>query len=312
MNEIFSDIVTEIGLKIQKTDTTYKTFIKNAFNAYYEMVCRKYAWKDLYVFDEALTLSAGVEFLYLPKTVQEILALTDRANSILLVPSNVQILMRNHLDTISDQASPYRYTPAGTYGAKAQPATTNTIQVLSNDADDITTKKVRIWGKAANGEILSELLTLTGATPVDSSNTYSELIRVAKNLVTDGTITVREKTTNTTLATIAPWEFVPRYKKIRLQPVPLASATVYLTYKKVFQRLVNDEDIVEIPCLPALKDLTMSDCLEEQRQYEKAKEKKADGWAKIQIIAEEQSQGDDLEQSQPEVQNVDIDEQITE
>ena len=92
MNEIYSDLYGEVGRKIQKTDTTYQTKIKEYLNTKYERLWRGYLWRQTIQWDELVTATS--EFLYLPKTVEEILILTDRANDAIVVPTNVQILMQ--------------------------------------------------------------------------------------------------------------------------------------------------------------------------------------------------------------------------
>lgn len=301
MNEIFSDIYGELGRKIQKTETAYQTQIKEMFNTCYERVWKKYLWREAIIFDETVTTTAANEFLYLPKTVDQPLILTDRTNSVIVIPVNIQVLFRRYLDRITDQAFAKRYTHAGEFSVKAQPSVSAKVEVLSSTADTAT---IRIWG-VAGGEVVSELLTLNGTTAVATTASFTQVDRIGKNATTTGTVTVRQQTTNTTLATLAPTEKVVRYIRIRLHDIPSAASTLYLTYKKQFTRLVNDQDIVEIPVLPILKDLTYADLLREQRDFQKASEISQIARADLESFIQEQAmQADEIEQSLPEISRV--------
>jgi len=302
MNEIFSDIYNFVGRQIQKNDATYQTKIKEYVNANYEKLWRAYLWRQSIVFDEVVTTAAGEEFLYLPKTVEEILILTDRANDQIIVPTNVQILMREFLDTIADAAFAKRYAPAGEFGVKAQPSVSAVIQAASSIASGAdATQIVRLWG-VSGGEERTDTIALNGTTQVDSLLSFTEIHRVSKSAVTTGVVTIREKTVNTTLATMAPHEKVVRYPRIRLHTVPNAADTLYLTYKKRFVALVNDSDIVEIPVIPILKAMTYADCLREQRQFQKAEVTEARAKAELkEFIGEQEMQADRIERAMPEV-----------
>lgn len=313
MNEIFTNIVAEIGVLIGKTDSAYAANIKNWWNKNYGTIWKNFMWRQAIEFDEAITLTAGVEFISLPKRVEKILAITDRVNSRVVIPITVNILMRKYIDQITVQDNPTLYTPAGEYGSKATLTAAAKVQAVSNNSGDIT-QKVRILG-LVSGEELTETITLNGVTAVDSSYTYdsgSLLRMVSKDGTTTGTITVKEKTANTVLATIAPWELVPRYLRLRLLQVPLSASTLYITYKRRHIRLVNNEDIIEIPALDVLKKMTFADGLTEQRQHQKALLQTQEAQALLAELKGGENQGDELEQTMPEIRDLDIDAQITE
>ena len=302
MNEIFSDIYGFVGRQIQKTDTTYQTKIKEYINANYEKLWRAYLWRQAIVFDESVVATSGSEWLYLPKTVEEILILTDRANDQIIVPTNVQILMREFLDTIADSGTSKRYSPAGEFGVNVQPSVSAVIQAASSIASGADqTQVVRLWG-VSGGEERTDTIALNGTTQVDSLLSFTEIHRVSKSATTTGVVTIRQKTTNVTLATMAPHEKVVRYPRIRLHDIPNSAQQLYLTYKKRFVSLVNDSDIVEIPVIPILKALTYADCLREQRQFQKAEVTEARAKQDLkEFINEQEMQADKIERSLPEV-----------
>src|SRR3989304_2064859 len=60
------------------------------------------------------------------------------------------------------------------------------------------------------------------------------------------------------------------HNRVRLRLVPNAADTVSVIYKKAVSRLVNDQDIPEIPCHNALIAGAYADALKEQKQTAKA------------------------------------------
>ena len=306
MVEVWSRIRAELGRRVQKTDTAYRTNLLEMFNANLERVWRKYLWRQSIAFDEVVTTVAASEWLYLPKTVEEVLILTDRVNDTILLPQHVQVLMRKYLDTIETQSIARRYTHAGEYGVNVQPSVSALVEVRSNAQCD-GSQTIRIWG-ISGGNMLTEAIALNSLTWVASVNAYTEIHRVSKSATTNGVVTIREQTANTTLSVISPWEYIPRYPRIRLHEVPDSADTLYLTYKKRFIRIVNDEDVVELPVVPVLMDLTYADALREQRQFQKAQIVEQRARADLQDFIQEQSmQGDTFEQSLPDVPMLDID-----
>ena len=298
MNEIFGDVITQIGNKIGKTDTAYKTKIKDFFNDQYEKVWSKYLWKSSIVFNESIVATNGSADLYLPKTVDEVLALTQRSSPSILIPYDVQVFHRNFIDEITTGGLPEAYTFAGEFSAKAQPDSAERIKFVSSTTD---TGTIRIWG-LVSGEEITELITLTSTTPVLTTNSFTQINRIAKSAVTAGVITVSGNTSSTTFLTLAPSELTARHKKVSLLYVPNSALTMYLTYKKQWKRMVNDQDIFELPVLGPLKRMTYADCLREQRQAQKAALEEAAGNKDLEdYVSQHQLQSDQQDVAQPDV-----------
>jgi hypothetical protein len=166
------------------------------------------------------------------------------------------------------------YIDIGSKGCSALLSTADKVQVLSSSASDVTPMVIRITGEVS-GIAVSEQITLTGATAVDSSNTFDSGAELQITAGTsDGTlqdlvgvVTVREKTTTTNvLAKLAPNERAPYFKWIRLSLTPSSSATFQIWYKKRWMPLVNNNDAPLIPCANEIVEGVIADALAEDGQ----------------------------------------------
>jgi hypothetical protein len=267
MNEIFADIVTEVGLDTQMTATGYKTQLKNWVNRATEKIYNKYHWRAGIVFNEEYTTTAGVASLYLGKEVDRVIALTQRSTPAVLVPWDIHVFSRQFLDEITSQSNPLNYNPDGVFGVNVQPSASAQIQVLSSAAD---TRIVRVWG-ISGGNLVTETITVNGATPVSSANAYTEIRELSISAVhASNILTVRQITSNVTLAKFAPHELTLQYPRYNLQPVPSSALTVYAAYKRRFRRLVNDTDTILIPVVPFVKEYVNAYSMREQRKFDSA------------------------------------------
>ena len=305
---IFTTLKTEIGNKIQKSDSTYLAKIGAFLNRRYETLWNMYPWTPLVIIDEVVTTTAGQSALYLPKYVGQIICLTQRSTNAIILPTSPYVFQRQYLDTITEASDPIAYVYAGESAVKAQPSAASTITVQSSSTSDIT-QKVRIWGKVS-GEEISELVSLSGTTAVAGTNSYTSISRVSKDAVTAGYVTVKASTT--TLATISPRETASTYTKINLYKTSATALSVYLTYRKKFQKLDYDEDVIEIPVIePTLVQLGYSDCLREQGQFSKASMEENNAWTDLnKLILGSEVQKDQVIQMLPHIERSSIDTQL--
>ena len=98
-------------------------------------------------------------------------------------------------------------------GAYIYYTTASVVEVLSDDADDLDAdtgaQEVTVYGLDANYNEVNEAVTMNGATPVATTQTF---LRILKAVVTaagssgtnEGTITVRDDSDTPTLCTIPP------------------------------------------------------------------------------------------------------------
>ena len=133
---------------------------------------------------------------------------------------------------------------------------------------------VRLTGEVSGMQV-SESITLTGVTAVDSTRTYdagSELtvsVGTSDGTLQDavGVITVRENTTpGNVLCKISPEERAPLFRWIRLTPTPSTAATYQVWYKRKWKPLTNDNDVPIIPCANEIIEGVVADALWEDGQ----------------------------------------------
>lgn len=65
------------------------------------------------------------------------------------------------------------------------------VEVVSSNAGD-TTQTVTVYGRNAAGELISEVKTLNGTTPVDFTSTFERLLKAVINASHTGTVTLRK------------------------------------------------------------------------------------------------------------------------
>jgi hypothetical protein len=277
ITDTFSNMVTRAGRKIQRTDTAYKTKLKDWANERYERLYNRYFWNEL--FREKLhTLISGQDYLILPVGVTNPLYLSDRSNAVLIRKVGVQNFQKRYLANLASQGVVLNWASWGYSPVALQLSTADTIEVLSSSTSD-TTQKVYLRGYDTNGQELDESITLTGTSAAASTNTYTAfsitdpttgLSMVSKDGDTVGSVTVREATSDTVLGRLGPKERALRHRIIRLHNVPSAADTIYIGYKEPIRKLINDGDVTQFPCESILVHGMFVDALKEQRQFQRA------------------------------------------
>ena len=110
-------------------------------------------------------------------------------------------------------------------------ATAQNFKVLCSAAD---TSKVFLRGLDANGERISEVITLNGTTPVPSANTYLPIEAWSKTTVpTGGYVTLTDNAGNI-LGTLGEWETVPKYERYMVDGQNPTPMNLQLTCKRSF------------------------------------------------------------------------------
>lgn len=79
---------------------------------------------------------------------------------------------------------------------------TDEMEILSDNGGD-TTQTITIYGRNAAGELVNDVATLNGTTPVVVSGTaFERILKIVKSASTLGNVTVRDQDTDTTVATL--------------------------------------------------------------------------------------------------------------
>lgn len=83
-------------------------------------------------------------------------------------------------------------------------AATDDVEIVSSEGGD-TTQTITIYGRNAAGELISETETLNGTTPVATADSeFERIMKIVMSGAATGTVTVRDATTDTTIATLEP------------------------------------------------------------------------------------------------------------
>lgn len=303
---IFSNLKTEVRNKVPNMGSTYESKIGEFINRRYENLWHTYLWGAIINVDEQVTATSGQQHLFLPKNVELIIALTQRTTNAVLTPNSPYIFQSKYLDVITNQSNPVAYMLSGEKAIQ-RTISNNTLTVSSSAAGD-TTQSLRVNGKkTSTSDIITETISLNGTTGVNSANNYDDILTLSLSAVTTGIVTITDGTN--TLCTINPGELTSRYLKIRFQPVPNTNETMYLTYKRRFRKLINDEDVIEINIEPLIIQGAFVDVLKEMGKFEEAQ---TEGQEFQQLLStyimEKETQSDNQPVFQPHIEKIEDDE----
>jgi len=156
----------------------------------------------------------------------------------------------NFYDHVPDPASgadgdPEFYIINSVQGNSATISSAEMLKIVSSSASDDGDTELTVTIQGFSGGVLvSESLTLDGATYVNGTITYdaNRPIFVSKAKNTVGSITVVGQTSGTTFLTLASQDRNPIFKIITFYPIPDAAITVYVNYYTYLRNLNNDSD----------------------------------------------------------------------
>lgn len=252
--------------------------VKDWCRTRYDRIMRSFPWNEL-TRTYSLSVTTAARDYALRYDLENIIKIWDATHGQELIEQTVQDYVR-FVAPIEEVAGNVqtgqvdKYVDIGSKSVSALLSTADKVQVLSTSASDVSPMVIRITGEVSGIQV-SESLTLTGTTAVDSTNTYDSGAELVVSAGTsDGTlqdlagvVTVREKTTSSNvLAKLAPNERAPYYKWIRLSPTLASAFTANIWYKKRWMPLVNDNDVPLIPCANELVEGIVSDALWEDGQ----------------------------------------------
>lgn len=283
-NDIWKRIQVRAMAIVQNTPTSTSNAndllpkVKDWGRTRYDRILRSFPWTELNR-SYNLSVSSGTRDYSLRYDLESIIKMWDTTHGNEITAYDIRDHIRFNAINLEvsgnvQTGNPDQYIDIGSKSCSALLSTADKIQVLSTSASDITPMVIRVTGEVS-GMPVSENLTLTGVTAVDSSNTYdsgAELFITAgtsnstlQDLV--GVVTVREKTTSSnTLAKLAPNERSPFYKWVRFSVTPASALTAQVWYKKRWMPLVNDNDAPIIPCANEIVEGIVADALWEDGQ----------------------------------------------
>lgn len=259
----------QVGNYIGDTGATVAGKIDASLNDWYAYVARKYRWDHLTLPEEALTASAGSTFLYLPKRVDRVYFLYDSGQKQQAVKHFAENLFKYNSYNPDSSGIITNFSDAGELGRKANFHTSAEMVSVSSSSASDTSQVVTVKGRV-NDDELTESISVTGTTPVNSTNSFNDIYSIGCDGSNVGVLTVDGNTSAIEYATLAPRERTARYRVLRLVNPPNVAATLKAYCKKRILEMVNDNDVPEIPVCQALVQLATADHFARQRKWAEA------------------------------------------
>lgn len=288
INDTYKRIQVRAMAIVQNTSTSTSNAndllpkVKDWCRTRYDRILRSFPWNELNR-SYNLSVTAGTRDYALRYDLEQIIKMWDVTHGQEITAYDIRDHVRFNAINLEVSGSvqtgnPDQYIDIGSKSCSALMSIADQIQILSTSASDVSPAVIRVTGEVS-GMPVSENITLTGTSPVNSTNTFdsgAELQITAGSstaVLTDlvGVVTVREKTTTSNvLAKLAPNERAPYYKWIRYSVMPASAFTAQVWYKKRWMPLTNDNDSPLIPCANEIIEGIVADCLLEDGQIQEA------------------------------------------
>jgi hypothetical protein len=299
----FENMRQQVGRMIGDTVTSNRqTIINDWLNTNYDNVARAHRWPSLTRASESeLSFTAGERFLYLPQDLQEMYFLYPKDRPELPNAETPSSLF--HRTALQQDSSGVvrSFAPAGEYGRKADFHTDAELITVSPDASE-TAASVdhRIEGLDSAGVPYGETVNTATNVSANTSATFTEIFSISTNGLQTLKVTYSGATSTNEYAVIPADEQTARYKRIRLYQLPDTADTYTLYYKKRVKRLIDDDQIPEIPVSHVIMHMTVADQFRQQRRWQVAAvshEQKAQ--QALEQVLREEFQGSNVQQSIP-------------
>ena len=235
----------------QQTGGTFEALVGMRVNGVYRRILSSgYIPHEQRVF--SLTSVASKAEYGLPLYVKRVMNIEDPDTPRFIHSMSSYTFDKNRAGT-TETGTPISSFSLGTRGVQVYPSADGIVSVESDAAGDTGSDyKVRLTGFNTSGVLISEQITVTGSTAVNSSNSYDSTLgvqRVVKEAATGltfaGNITIKDAAENT-LAVIPPWWDSPDYEWIRFDPIPGAAITYNIRCEMRKAPLLNAGDWPEI------------------------------------------------------------------
>jgi len=265
MNKNFGTIKSNIGSDVQDTSTAFATIIGRYINRRYFQVLRSINWENIqpdYTFDTTV----GTQRYVLPSDFRKEISCTDTTNDTEISRFSLQELYSTYKDlTTSGTVERYAITEEC---VQNQPTSASVLAIVSSSASD-TTPIVFIRGISGGVEV-SESVTVTGTTPVNTTNSYTRIKAISKSAASVGKITITSNSSAVTNAVIAPEELEGRYKIAILHYKPAEVITIAMPYIIQPLPLSNAYDIPVLDMADLIEIGATADAFRYKKQFQKA------------------------------------------
>jgi len=146
----------------------------------------------------------------------------------------------------TEEGVPSIYVPLRKVRVTRQPTAVSVIACSSTSASDATTYFLIVKGYNASGQLITEKVTLTGVTPVNTAASFTSLLSISKD-TTVGTITCTSNSAAVTNIILLPGETQKEQWEVRLHKIPDDAYTIPYTAQVIPWTLSYDEDAIPIP-----------------------------------------------------------------
>lgn len=245
----------------ENTDIT-QAIVKDALSAANRRLSLSRTWPWLlWPKEEALTTVQNVRTYSLNPACAKLVYLFDTIQRTFtpLIPRTAWENLA--VDRTTQNIKPMGFDYGPVWPCAAQPSAASTVTIVSSLSD--TSGSVQFIGLDANDQPYTETLTVNGTTPVTSTGSFSQLLRITKNGTWSGTLTVTDASANV-LLTLGATEPARQYPTIEFTENPIGGLTYVYRFSRAPDPLTNDADIpnlwpndcAEILVYDALFDLT--------------------------------------------------------
>ncbi len=266
MNKSFTQMKTNIGAELMDTSSNFATLIGRFINRRYYQILRAINWKniqDSYSFSTVV----GTNSYVLPDDFGKEVSCYDSTNDIYLSKMDLTEMFRLNGSTYEDAGA------IGSYlikedTVKEQPTSASVLAISSSSASD-TTQSILIRGISSGVETY-ETVTLTGVTPVNTTNSYTRVKAISKSAATVGSVTITSNSAAVTLALIPKETLETRYKIIKFDKTPSAVVTIKIPYIIKPLPLSQDYDYPIIDIADLIEEGSLADGWRYKRQFAKS------------------------------------------
>lgn len=290
----------EVAEFIQDNSSARSSKIDNTINQMYSLVSYRNVWIELLrAQEQSITAAAGKKFLYLPKDCgKRFLVFTGTLDRD-LPGYDIVSLFRRMGASHDIQGVAHQYADAGTVGRKADFHTSAETVTLSSGAGN-SGIVVIVRGLDSTGENeVAESVTLDASGDGVTTATFSDVYAVSAP--GSHTVTVVATGTDSAIeyATVAPSEFTAKYKRLRLDFIPSAATTLTLYYQRTVKRLVNDNDVVDIPVSDVIVEMTKAQQYSRDKRVELFERHMATANEYLSMVLQGVEQEDEIKQATP-------------
>lgn len=249
----FKDLRDQVLRLIDEADDTGTTLaiVKDLMNQAHQQRVSERPWRFMrWDMPVALTTTAGQKVYTLHQEFGRPWYFKDSATNqyIVELPTR-EIDSLNFLDDPTGVTSPVdgplHFYFSGHSQVKQQPESVGALTLVSSSALDVSDYYVYLTGEDSSGDVFTETVVLTGTTPVTTTNSYRKIVNIAKGIMMNGNLTIKDSDSNVLLV-LRPTEVGKQYRQITFLEDPGTRTITYGFYKQA-SRLQNDNDIPLIP-----------------------------------------------------------------